>query len=252
VPSVTARTGGPQLRGDKALWLQVADHLRETVRDKTYQVGERFPTETELIAKFGVSRTTIRAALAKLVQEQLLERGSGRGSFVRAPVERPSGHLSGFHEDIRNRGFFPSARLITFGVEGAPDEVCTALGEKAGAVMMRVQRVILADQQPISFHDSYLPSWIQDETGLAESDFTEGRSLYDLLDERASARPATAVETITAVSAAFRVARLLETPVRSPLLKATRVSKDSHERLMEFTTSLYRADLYGYRLELSQ
>jgi GntR family transcriptional regulator len=66
----------------KPLALQISNALRERIQTKTYSPGSQMPTETELMEEFGVSRTTIRIAMASLVHEHLVVRKQGQGTFV--------------------------------------------------------------------------------------------------------------------------------------------------------------------------
>src|SRR6188768_2744460 len=90
------------------LWAQIAERLRTAIADGEFTEGDDLPSESLLVARFGVSRATARNALSQLANEGLVERRSGKGTTVLpARVELPLNLLSSFAEDMRSRGMRP-------------------------------------------------------------------------------------------------------------------------------------------------
>ena len=110
------------------------------------------------MARFGVSRITIRRAIQNLIQRGIVEIRRGRGTFVLAPkVSQELTRLTGFVEDMDTHGRKASARVVSQGVVAATSRVAQHLGISKGTRVMRIERVRLADSVPMSFDETYLP-----------------------------------------------------------------------------------------------
>src|SRR6188508_2533234 len=92
-------------------YAQLQEILAEQIRQGTWPPGHLLPSEAELCARFGVSRTVVRQALSELVHEGLIVREQGKGSFVAQPKisEGLVQRLTGFYEDMAQRGFKPTS-----------------------------------------------------------------------------------------------------------------------------------------------
>lgn len=237
-------------RPGAALWFEIRERLRKAIADGTYVAGEQLPTEAQLMEYFAVSRVTIRTALEHLEREDLIERGSGRGTFVRVPVvEQPVLNLAGFHEDMRARGLTPSTRTLRTELAALPADVQASLKSDQDDGLF-IERLLLADGAPMGYQQSWLPAWV---LGGGEP-FTVGEldshSLYDLLEERGDARPLRAEEIIEAASATGVVAKMLSVRPGASVLVAHRLCFDRYDRPVEYVDVSYRSDRYRYRVEL--
>src|SRR5690606_6552049 len=94
-------------------YVQVREALRGQIKTGALQPGQKLPTEDELAAQFGVSRMTLRQGLADLIDEGLLYRRRGVGTFVtHFHVERDHNKLTDFFETARAEGFVAEVRLL--------------------------------------------------------------------------------------------------------------------------------------------
>src|SRR4051812_40621958 len=115
--------------GPTPLWFQIAERLRAAIDRGEFAVGERLPSEAELYREFGVSRTTARAALDRLENDGLIVRKSGKGSIVvPSRVDQPLKALTGFGEDMRERGLTPSYQTRSVRIAATDAETSAALG----------------------------------------------------------------------------------------------------------------------------
>lgn len=118
-------------QGMLPLWYQIAERLRAAIEIGRFKPGNTLPSEAQLVERFGVSRTTARAALDQLKQEGLISRRSGKGSIVLSPrVEQPLNILASFSEHMRRRGLQPSYATQSANFASAPAEVAEALNIK--------------------------------------------------------------------------------------------------------------------------
>ena len=203
--------------------------------------GERVGAERELAVRLGVSRSTIRAALADLERNGVIRRLRGRagGIFVaERKVERDLTSLAGLPAYLRRQGFASDARVLSTATIEADAETAAALGLAAAALVLEVVRVRLADGDPISLERALFPA--DRFPGLLDRSL--GGSLYELLETQYAVVPGEAEERIEVVSAGTSEARLLELRRGAPLLAVARTAWDVDGRAFERSHDLFRGD----------
>lgn len=228
-------------------------HLRDALAQMIREdltVGDRLPGERRLVQQFGVSRITVRHAIAQLVADGLLVREHGRGTFVTHGMARSRLHLASFHEDMRAAGLTPTTSVELVSKESAPDAAALHLGCPRA---LRVRRLRLGDGVPVSVDDSWLPP----ELLPADSDWE--KSLYGMLG-RAGAPVTRAEQTVQAQAATPQDARVLRIEPGAPVLVFHRRSFTTGnvpgadpglpERAVEYSISVYRADRYQLHMEV--
>jgi GntR family transcriptional regulator len=209
--------------------------------------GSGMPTERELCERFGVSRGTVRLALDHLEAEQRILRHQGRGTFVAGPkMDRPL-ELTSHTAYFRSRGMEPGSRLIGVTRVAATDDVAAMLAQAEGDEVLRIERVRLANDEPLALEVLYLGAKRFD--GISAL-LGESQSLYELLRARYGVELAWAEETIEAALSPEREASLLGIPDGAPVLVLCRQSFDAIGRPVEFVRSLYRADRFRFRTRL--
>ena len=115
------------------------------------------PSERELMTTYAVSRATVRKAIDALVVDGLLQRIHGRGTFVARPRLESRLHLASFSQDMRRRGLTPSTRLLAVELDRPPAEVAAALELDGDGEAWKLDRVRLADGQPIALENGWYP-----------------------------------------------------------------------------------------------
>jgi GntR family transcriptional regulator len=229
------------------LYLQVARFIAQQASGGGLTRGAKLPTERTLCAQFGVSRVTLRRALAILVDEGVLESSAGRGWFVTTGIlGEPPNALRSFSETARIRGLTASARVLHAESEPASLDDGDAFKIAPGSPVFRLKRVRLLDGVPVACDESRVPLGLAPR--LADADFTVA-SLYREL-ENAGTVPVRAEYAIEAAGAEADVARLLDLELGSPVLVAQQTGYGSDERLIELSTTVYRADRYRFRASL--
>ncbi|MEY9930909.1 GntR family transcriptional regulator [Catenulispora sp. GP43] len=211
--------------------------------------GDPFPSEPRLAEEFGVSRMTVRAALAGLERDGLIERVPGRGSFVRkAAAERPVGTLLSFHDQALAAGHTPRSRVLRAGPRPASGQEAAALwpdGAPQPAEVVAISRIRLFDDLPIAVEHAVFPAALE---ALLTTDLETG-SLHNAL-RRLGVRPTLGSSVLTARTAGDDAAGLGVTP-GTPMLVETRTIHDQHGDPVEHTVSSYVADRYALKVEFS-
>ncbi|WP_338087750.1 GntR family transcriptional regulator [Nocardioides lijunqiniae] len=230
--------------GPRTKHAQLSDALAE-MAVKELGPEAAIPSERELMAAYGVSRATVRKAIDVLVSDGLLHRVHGKGTFVATPRLESRLHLASFSQDMRRRGLEPSTRLLSVEPDEPPSEVAQALALDPGASAWRVDRVRLADAEPIALEHGWYPRALL--PGLDRHDL--GGSLYELFADVFDAPIDAAEQTLWAETADAATARRLDAPVNTPLLVFRRVSS-SAGRPLEHVVSRYRGDRYQLHMSL--
>lgn len=218
-------------------YLEITGALRQELRREPE--GVRLPAERELADRFGVSRMTLRQALEELEREGRVKRIRGSGTFTCRPKVVMGPTLTSFTEDMRARGLEPSARLLGFTRTTASEEVGQALGLPADAEVVWMERLRMADAEPMCVEIAQFP--VRYQRLLEEGDVEQ--SLHDLLRAQGVA-PASLMRRVRAVSAGEREARLLGLALGEPTLEVLDVFTDGAGRPIQHARSRYRADRY--------
>jgi GntR family transcriptional regulator len=211
--------------------------------------GTAMPTERELCTTYGVSRATVRQALGQLEIEQRIFRRQGKGTFVARPKIDQRLELTSHTEGMKERGISPSSKLIDVRRIPAGLDVGAQLDLSSKAEVLRIERLRLADGEPIAIEVVYLNADRFDGITAALSD---NASLYQLLATNYGVELASAEETIEAVVAEGREAGLLKCQAGMPLLMLSRRTLDTSGQPTEFVRSLYRGDRYRFQTGLQR
>jgi GntR family transcriptional regulator len=221
-------------------WAQIEARLLDRIRSGELGPGARLPPERDLARTLGVSRMTVRQALAGLAGRGLLDRGVGRGTFV-APagkVVHDLRRIAGFTEVVERHGLAPGARVLEARERRAPPAVAAALELAAGARVLRIRRLRSADGQPLALEDSWLPA--ERLPGLLACRLTG--SLYALLRDAYGLGPVEAVERLEPVAAGAQEARQLGIEPGAPLMLVERVARAEGGVAVEYARDRHRGD----------
>ena len=235
-------------RPERPAWVLIEERLTEQIESSAIGLGERLPPERELAESFGVSRMTVRQALASLEARGLLERGVGRGTFVRrAKIEHDLMRVAGFSEVVERQGLAPGARVLSVDERLAPAAVARALALEEGALVVRVERVRLGGGVPLALEDSWIPT--DRLPGFASHDLSG--SLYALMRDEYDLEPVRAVERLEPVAARRHEARALEIAERAPLMLVERAASAADGSVVEFARDRWRGDRARFTIEVS-
>jgi GntR family transcriptional regulator len=226
---------------------QVYLDLQARLDGSEWKAGDRLPTERDLAERYGCSLITVRRALGELVHDGRLVRTRGRGTFVLAPrIDVDFAGSMSFTEEMQTRGLDPTTRLVAARPESAGVAVAGALGLEPGSPTLYLERLRLADGEPLLLEQVHLPA--ERFPGLLATDL-EHHSLYGLLTERYGVRVARTRETLEPVLLRAREARLLDRRRGAPALLIEGIASTADGRPIEFGRTFVRGDRSRYYVE---
>jgi GntR family transcriptional regulator len=234
-------------RGLVPLYHRIKEDLSLQIRSGSWRAGQEIPSEVELCRHYRVSRGTIRRAIADLVQQGLVFRRQGTGSFVSQP--KLEGSVLGSYRQYRKEGvpFDVEARVLRCERLAPPPEIRRILSLEGDEAVYAVERLRFVQGQPVSVQVSYLPARLC--PGLETRDLT-GSLLYDVLQREYGTVFLRAEEFVEPVLADDYVAGHLQIPIGAPVFLVERHSYTFDDRPGEFRRGHVRGDLYRYRIDL--
>jgi GntR family transcriptional regulator len=222
--------------------------LRKELARGVWKPGDRMPSEAELIAAYGVSRITVRQAFDLLVNDGLVYRRRGSGTFVTAPpIELGLNRIVSFTEDMRRRGMHPETQLLDARLEPAADEIALRLDVEPGAELAVLERLRLADGVPMGIERSRLVHRLC--PGVLDGDYAH-TSLHATLLERYGIRLARANQAIRVMAADSALAGKLSVPTGAPMFYIERVAFGQAGIPVEYLEIYQRGDRYVLYNEL--
>lgn len=224
-------------------YLRLRRAIRNVVEHRDIEPGQALPSERDLSRALNLSRVTVRKAIAGLVEEGILTQRHGAGTFVAERIIKPMSRLTSFTEDLRARGLNPRSEFFERGIGEVTPEESMAMNLSPGVLVARLHRVRYAKEEPLAIERSVVPA------SILSDPLTVRDSLYEVL-ESLGARPRRALQRLRAVSLGAQQARLLHVPTGSAGLNIERRSFLDDGRVVEFTTSWYRGDIYDFVAEL--
>lgn len=230
------------------LYRQVEADLHRRITAGEWTPGAQIPSEPVLCSQYNVSRVTMREAVARLVQQGLLQKEQGRGTFVREPqLVAEARRLTSLSEELGQLGLKAGASVLGSRIIIAGETPAAAeLHLPEDAEILELRRLRTASGAPLGIQTAILP--LTRFPGLDSIDL-EDRSLYAILRERYGVVAMQAFETFTVAMAKPEERSLLGLPRGVPVFHVKRLSYDA-EGPFELAMSVMRGDRYQVRLHL--
>jgi GntR family transcriptional regulator len=230
------------------LYLQMKNTLETEIREGKYETSERLPSERELCERFGVSRMTARQAIKELERDGLVFSRVGKGTFINnGIIDQQLSNLTGFSQDIRNRGARPSSQVLTATLLPATLPLSVILKIMLGAEVVALSRLRLSNGMPLCIETAHIPHHLC--PNLLQNDFSQ-ESLYQVFERDYGHRLLRAEQTMEAGLAEPGELELLQMVHPAAVLRIERLTYNQQDVLLEYVTSTYRGDLYKFHLTL--
>jgi len=225
-----------------SLQQQIVSRLRDEIAAGSYEPSGRLPSEAALCERFGVSRVTVRLALAKLSEEGAVERKQGKGTYAAGKrVRHGLDQLRSFHESLLLQGFDASMRLLARAIVPVPARMRALDGAEDGRCLL-LERLHLVDGAPIALGRNYLSPAVDALT----TERLVARPAYAILAELTGTPVVRADIAIEVGMAAADVADALGVEEGSPLLVMERTSYFANDRCCDCSVFFIRPERYAF------
>lgn len=232
----------------KPLHIQIEESILQKLESKEWAPGKLIPSENELSHIYGVSRTTVRNVITKLVQEGLLFRIPGKGTYVAEPkTVAHSLSYAGIREQLEQMGYEVTTQLISLDLETADQKILQYFPGLDAPYFYVVRRLRILKGEPLSIHISYLPQSYC--PGIDRYDLSS-EQLCTVLSQAYGLNRAKAVETLESVAAKPAEASLLNIFPGQPLLLLQDQILDADGRTFEYSKVIFRGEKIKITMEI--
>lgn len=229
------------------LYYQLAEWLREQIQTGLLKAGAQLPSERELSEQFGISRMTVRQAIAYLGHEGVLLVKQGVGTFVSEPkLAHDTLHLLGFTEEMIQQGGVAISRVLEQRVIQVPVGVARGLNLASTQTVLKIVRLRLAGQTPLLLETIFIPALLC--PGLEDEDLTT-TSLYALLERHYGLRLRYARQSLEATIANDYESDLFGVEPGTPMILVEGVTSTDQNQPVEYFKAIYRGDRFKFVLE---
>ena len=234
------------------LYLQLKDLLKQEIESGILKPNDRLPSENQLCKLYNVSRITVRQALAELVNEGLVYRSHGKGTFVANPrVEQELVTVTPFDETLRRKGMKPATVFLSRGLLPADFNLATLLAVPLETSTVHLRLLGLGDGEPLVLYNSFFPEPIGSPmVALARDKARKGKSFstYDLYKEISGVTPSMMTQSFEAIVADKESAKMLDIKPGHPLLQVTTIVYTVEGRPAEYRIAAYRGEKYRFHI----
>lgn len=228
------------------VYIKIHDEIREAIDAGRWKPGDKIPAERELAEQFDVSRMTLRQAIMLLVDEGVLDRRVGSGTFVSEPkVQEQLNGVVSFTEMMAASGKTATSKTVSYHLSSSSTSEQKRLNLDAGQQVLRMERVRYGDGEPIAYEVASIPAELVE--GLQRE--TLSNSLYKTLLEERGLRVAHAQQTVTAAAVTERVADLLQIKRNDPVLVLRQITFDQKQEPFEYVRTQYVGSRFEFYLD---
>lgn len=231
------------------LYEQIKNNLKEKIQKGELKPNEQLPSERELEDHYGVSRITVRQAIALAEKEGLVSKIHGVGTFVATPkIEQGLDNINKFQNTIERLGLVASTQIVKSEIVTGDFQLAHLLNVNVMDIVHNLQLVGLGDNNPIVYYNSFFSEKLgQEILKVAKKNETKKVpfSTLDLYNEINYIQPTHIEQTLESIGANSEIANFLKLEEGSPMLKITSMVYQ-HEIPLEYRESYYRGDKYKF------
>lgn len=231
------------------LHYQIKEIIQEMIENEELKPGDAIPTERELCDIQGVSRMTVNKAIMSLVNEGLVYREQGKGTFVSKPKEKQQiSELKGFTEEMEEKGLKTDTKVLSFRIKKATkqNKLILNMPEDENKII-EINRLRISENDPVAIETVWLPHYLFSDM---TKDSIDGKSLYETFKKRYNYYPKKAKQTIEPILLNDYECELLDQSKDSLALMFRRITYIENELPIEYTKAIYRSDKYKYEIIL--
>lgn len=227
------------------LYKRIAGRIKEDITSGVLKVGDAIPTEAHLSQQFEASRVTVRQAIKLLVEEGLLEKIQGSGTYVsEGKIEHNVFELQSFTEEMKRLNKVPENRILDFQLVAPSSHVKRYLHLHEDEKVFYVRRQRLVDEVPYVLEDTYLP--VSMFPNLSYQIMTGSK--YDYIEKERGMRIKESFQEIIPVLPDQDIATYLNVNRQSPILKVQSYSMFEDETVFEYSEVYFKSEEYKFTI----
>ncbi|MGR3741262.1 GntR family transcriptional regulator [Companilactobacillus sp. DQM5] len=228
------------------VYIQIHNQIKKEVESGKWKIGERIPSERSLSQTFHVSRMTLRQAVQTLVDEGILQRKVGSGTYVASSrVQEKMTGTTSFTEIMKSQGRVPSSKTVSYYLSDPSISEMENLNLESEQQVLRMERIRYADGQPICFETTTVPANLI--SNLSKKDITT--SFYNALENKGGYKIGNSNQTVTATLASEKIANLLDVKRSSAILRLRQLTFLEDGLPFEYVRTQYASDRFEFYLE---
>jgi GntR family transcriptional regulator len=230
------------------MYQQISEVIQKEIEEGVYKEGTKIPTEQELMDQFNVSRTTVRLAVADILEKGLIEKKQGKGTFVRksAVYQRLDG-FRGLYETFVESGIVPETLLLEYEVGETTPSIYKALHLEVGAPVKKIVRMAHINENPIVVAKISLHPQVADLLTLEEA---KVNPIHLTLEKKLGVPIRKAHFEISAENSTKKVAETLLIKEGDAVLRAERILFTDSGNPVEHSILWFRSDAYRFTIDL--
>jgi GntR family transcriptional regulator len=234
------------------LYVKIRESIRQQIASGELERGQKLPSEDELAAQFGVSRMTVRQGTSDLIDEGLLYRRHGVGTFVTLPhIERDHSRLTNFFENSHRQRIHAKVSILEFEVNHATPKVAQALLLEPDEKVIHLKTLRQVDDVMVTLHDAYLPHQLFSDLIQEELHDFDVQHLWSKFEK--NGYPVKwAVQKLEARMADQELAKVMQIRVGAPILFKERTVYAEDGTPVEYTYCYNRGDMYSLTVTLNR
>lgn len=231
------------------MYFQIKEILSEMIENEELKPGDMIPPEREICSIQQVSRMTVNKAIMSLVNEGILYREQGKGTFVAEPKKKQTlTKLKGFTEEMLDRGLKTETKIISFKINEVTKQIKSILKMPQGQnKVIEITRLRIFNNEPLGIETVWLPYNLFPNM---TKDTVQGQSLYRVFKEKYNYYPKKAKQTIEPVILNDYECELLNQNKGSIAMLFWRNTCTQDGVRIEYNKSVYRSDTYKYEITI--
>lgn len=233
------------MKQNDLLYIKIENHIIEKIKDGTYKVNDKLPTESQLCEQFGVSRMTVHKALSNLADKGYIKRIPGSGSFVKfTNIERQLLQMKSFSEEHSKYGAI-TTKLLKYSVLKASycPALCRHIDVDPEEFIHYFVRLRLCDDQPLAISYNYVLVKVVPSLDVISLE----KSFYAYLEEELGLVLGHNETTVRVVQPDKEVKTYLQTQEKEPVVFSSHVSYLADGTPFEYTETYYLSDKYSFK-----
>lgn len=239
-------------RESTPLYEQLAKILRQQIEEGKIKHDYPIPSERKLCEKYNISRITVRQAISEMINEGLLYRKQGKGTYVaRRKISQGLTRIVNFTRTVLDLGMKPSTRILGNEILPVDVQISKILDIPITSQVLKLTLLGLGDGEPLVLYESYFPLPLGKKMvkeAIHRQERGSSFSTYDLYGESTGVFPGGVNQTFEAITTDEKLASIMKLRKGASIFMITSLFFTPDQRPLEFRKAMYRGDRYKFHI----